>query len=286
MKKIVLKDLNTKRFTSLIKRSASMDNLIFITINGNSYESTSYNKNKSALKSVYADLEKMCSEYSNKIDEPVKVQFSNANKLISSLALVGGENVNITIDIEDDNYAKKITIKNEQISLTIACADKEAVDFLTIPEKVRDTLFENMSEFQYSIRISDDEFRYIKQLFALNKDSVRIFFSLYNGEVNVSEIESTDENVRLAVNSIIESGSYDTFNGFDKLYSKKISILEMNKKDDVNNYLKCFNKQYFDWIDCDNAFDIEYHTNKIKFVSYDEETSIKTYVMLTPVRFA
>lgn len=286
MSKISLKGVNTKRFVNLIKRSASLDNLIFITLKGNQFESTAYNKNKSALKSVYADLEMMCEEFENPIDDAVKIQFSNANKLIQVLSLVGADSVDVIFDIEDNNYAKKALVKNSDTAINVSCADKEAVDFLEIPENARHSIFEDSSKLQYSINVSDAEFKYMSSLFNLNKDTVRVFFNLIDGDVYVSEIESTDENVRQAVNEIIQDKKYDEFESFEKLYSKKLTISEYNNVSGDDKYLGCFNKSYFGWIDNDDNYTFEYHTNKIKIVSYDEESGIKTYVVLTPVRFA
>lgn len=286
MSKISLKCVNTKRFVNLIKRSASLDNLIFITLKGNQFESTAYNKNKSALKSVYADLEMMCEEFENPIDDAVKIQFSNANKLIQVLSLVGADSVDVIFDIEDNNYAKKALVKNSDTAINVSCADKEAVDFLEIPENARHSIFEDSSKLQYSINVSDAEFKYMSSLFGLNKDAVRVFFNLVDGDVYVSEIESTDENVRQAVNEIIQDKKYDEFESFEKLYSKKLTISEYNNVSGDDKYLGCFNKSYFGWIDNDDNYTFEYHTNKIKIVSYDEESGIKTYVVLTPVRFA
>lgn len=286
MSKISLNGVNTKRFLNLIKRSSSMDNLIFITLKGNQFESTAYNKNKSALKSVYADLEKMCDEFENPIDEAVKIQFSNASKVVQVLSLVGTENVDVIFDIEENNYAKKVLIKNADVSINVSCADKSAVDFLEIPEEARYSVFEDASKLQYSIGVTESEFKYMSSLFGLNKDAVRVFFTLTDGEVYVSEIESSDENVRQEVNEIIQNANYEAFDAFEKLYSKKLTISEFNNKSGVDKYLGCFNKSYFGWIDNDSNYTFEYHTNKIKIVSYDEESGIKTYVVLTPVRFA
>lgn len=286
MSKISLKGVNTKRFVNLIKRSSSMDNLIFITLKGNEFESTAYNRNKSALKSVYADLEKMCNEFNNEIDDAVKIQFSNASKLIQVLSLVGTENVDVIFDIEDNNYAKKALIKNNEVSINVSCADKDAVDFLEIPDAARHSIFEDTSKMLYSINIADNEFKYMSNLFGLNKDVVRVFFSLSNGEVYVSEIEPTDENVRQSVNDIIKDNNYAEFEKFEKLYSKKLSVLGYENNAEVTEYLGCFNKPYFGWVDNDKSYTFEYHTNKIKIVSYDDESGIKTYVVLTPVRFA
>lgn len=286
MSKVSLNGVNTKRFLNLIKRSSSMDNLIFITLKGNQFESTSYNKNKSALKSVYADLEKMCEEFSNENDAAIKIQFSNASKLVQVLSLVGSDNVDVIFDIEENNYAKKVLIRNADVSINVSCADKSAVDFLEIPEEARYTVFEDSSKLKYSIGVSESEFKYMSSLFALNKDAVRVFFTLDSNDVYVSEIESSDENVRQEVNEIIQNSNYVEFDKYEKLYSKKITITDFNNVADVDRYLGCFNKSYFGWIDNDNSYTFEFHSNKIKIVSYDEESGIKTYVVLTPVRFA
>ena len=286
MNKISLKGVKTKQFTSLIKRSASIDNMIFINIDGSKFESTSYNRNKSALKSVSADLEVMCEEYSNPISEPVKIQFSNATKVITTLTLVGDETLDVVFEIEDDNYAKKMVVKNSEMNVTVNCADKEAVDFLAIPETARHSIFEDVSKLQCSVNINENELKKIRGLFGLNKDSVRVFFNLVNGEeIVVSEIESTDENVRQTVNDLIQNNDYEGFRQFDKLYDKKIIHQEFSKNDGVENYLACFNKQYFDLIDSDKLYTIEFHSNKIKFISFDDD-NVRTYVVLTPVRFA
>lgn len=287
MKKISLKGVKTKQFTSLIKRSASIDNLIFITLNGSKFESTSYNRNKSALKSVSADLETMCDEFSNPIDEPVKIQFSNASKVVTTLALVGDETLDIVFDIEDDNYAKKMVVKNQEMNVTVSCADKEAVDFLSIPDAARQSIFENTENLQCSVTITESELKKMRGLFGLNKESIRVFFNLIDGgEIVVSEIEGTSDDVREAVNELIQDKNYEGFRKFEKLYDKKLIHTEFSKVDGVDNYLACFNKQYFDLIDSDKLYNIEFHTNKVKFISSDEETNVKTYVVLTPVRFA
>lgn len=281
-----MKGVKTRTFTALLKRCSSMDNLIFITLNGSEFESTAYNRNKSALKNVTVNLETMCEEFSNPIDEPVKVQFANANKLITTLGLVGDDSVDIIFEIEDDNYAKRVIIKNNEMNVTVNCADRQAVDFLEIPEKARHSIFEDTVNLQCSTNITESEFKKIKSLFGLNKESVRVFFNLVGGnEIIVSEIESSDENVRELVNNIIKEELYEDFRKFDKLYDKKLITTEFNKNDNVNNYLACFNKQWFDWIDIDKVYTIEFHSNKIKFISVDDD-GVKTYVVLTPVRFA
>ena len=285
MNKISLNGVNTKKFISLLKRSSSMDNLIFITLNGSEFESTAYNKTKSALKAVYANLEKVCDCSNNPFDGPVKIQFANANKLIQVLSLAGNENVSVVFDVEDNNYAKKVYVTNDEVNLTVACADKAAVDFLEIPEANKKSIFEDMTNLQYSISINDNEFKYLSNLFSLDKDSVRVFFNLTDGEVYVSEIESTDENVRSEVNEIINESNYEAFQKYEKLYSKKLNLVELDNPKDLKNHLACYNKLYFDWIDNDKFYYVEFHSNKVKFISYNDE-DVKTYVILTPVRFA
>ena len=285
MKKIVLKNCDVKEFNTLIKRSASLDNFIFINLHGSKFESTAYNKNKSALKSITADLTKYCETFvSDCGDELVKIQFTNAGKLISVLGLVGTEGVDVTFFIEDNGYAKKVVVENTEVNLTVPAADKEALAFLEIPDHARHTIFEDNTTLEYKVGISENEFKYLSQLFALNKESCRVCFSISNDVVTVSEIESTDENVREIVNGYLSDGNIPEFDAFDKLYSKKLTY-ESFENFSEEGYLKCFNKSYFVWIDSDEHYDIEFHSNKIKFISVDEKGT-KTYVVLTPVPFA
>ena len=285
MKKIVLKNCDVKEFNSLIKRSASLDNFIFINVRGSQFESTAYNKNKSALKSITADLNQYCESFVNELeDELVKIQFTNAGKLISVLGLVGTEGVDVTFYIEDNGYAKKVVVANVEVNLTVPAADKEALAFLEIPEHARHTIFEDDSTLEYKVGISENEFKYLSQLFALNKESCRVFFSISGDVVLVSEIESTDENVRETVNGFLDDGKILEFDAFDKLYTKKLTYENLESKSE-EPYLRCFNKSYFVWIDSDEHYDIEFHSNKIKFISVDAKGT-KTYVVLTPVRFA
>lgn len=285
MKKIVLKNCDVKEFNTLIKRSASLDNFIFINLHGSKFESTAYNKNKSALKSITADLTKYCETFvSDCGDELVKIQFTNAGKLISVLGLVGTEGVDVTFFIEDNGYAKKVVVENTEVNLTVPAADKEALAFLEIPDHARHTIFEDNTTLEYKVGISENEFKYLSQLFALNKESCRVCFSISNDVVTVSEIESTDENVREIVNGYLSDGNIPEFDAFDKLYSKKLTY-ESFENFSEEGYLRCFNKSYFVWIDSDEHYDIEFHSNKIKFISVDEKGT-KTYVVLTPVPFA
>jgi len=285
MKKIVLKNVDVKELNQLFKRSSSLDNFIFINVRGSQFESTAYNKNKSALKSISADLNQYCETFVNELgDELVKIQFTNAGKLISVLGLVGTEGVDVTFYIEDNGYAKKVVVENSEVNLTVPAADKEALAFLEIPDHARHTIFEDTSTLEYKVGISENEFKYLSQLFALNKESCRVFFSISGDVVLVSEIESTDENVREVVNNLLEEGKILEFDAFDKLYTKKLSYDNMENNSD-EPYLRCFNKSYFVWIDSDEHYDIEFHSNKIKFISVDEKGT-KTYVVLTPVRFA
>lgn len=280
-----MKGVNSRKFTQLLKRSVSLDAMVFISLQGSQFESTSYNRNKSALKSVSADLEVMCEEFSNPFDESVKIQFSNANKLITTIGLVGDEDVDLVFDIADDNYAKKLTVKNSEMNVTVNCADKEAVDFLEIPDTAKHNIFEDMSKLQISLNITDGEMKKVRSLLGLNKDNARVFFNLVGeDEIVVSEIESTDENVRTVVNDLIQNGDYDGFRKFDKLYDKKLIHTEFALTKGVDNYLGCFNKQYFELIDSDKFYTIEFHTNKVKFISFDDD-NVKTYVVMTPVRF-
>lgn len=279
--------VDRKGIVNLLKKSSSLDNMVFINIDGSKFESTAYNRNKSALKSVTADLEKFCEEYSNPIDGLVKVQFANASKLLTTLSLVGDEDVDVIFEInEDDNYATKAVIKNSEMNVTVNCADKEAVDFLEIPETARHSIFEDTSKLQMSVSINDNEFKKIKGLFGLNKDSVRVFFNLVGDDIILSEVESTDENVRSTINTMLQDNDFSGFREFNKLYDKKLVCTDFSKNDNVNDYLACFNKQWFDWLDIEKFYNIEFHTNKIKFISFDDDENVKTYVVLTPVRFA
>lgn len=285
MKKIVLKNCDVKEFNSLIKRSASLDNYIFINIRGSRFESTAYNKNKSALKSITADLQNYCEEYVNELGEDlVKIQFSNATKLVSVLSLVGTEGIDVTFFIEDNGYAKKVIVENIEINLTVPAADKEALAFLEIPEHARHTIFDDDSTLEYKVGITESEFKYLTQLFQLNKESCRVCFSITGNVVTVSEIESTDENVREAVNTLLNDYNIEEFDAFEKLYAKKLNYETIENRTN-DGYLRCFNKSYFVWIDSDEHYDIEFHSNKIKFISVDEKGT-KTYVVLTPVPFA
>jgi hypothetical protein len=285
MKKIVLKNCDVREFNNLIKKSASLDNFIFINVQGNKFESTSYNKNKSALKSISANLQEYCEEFVNELgDELVKIQFTNASKLSSVLGLVGTDNVDVVFYIEDNGYAKKVVVNNTEVNLTMPAADKEALSFLEIPDHARHTIFEDDSTLEYKVGITENEFKYLSQLFQLNKESCRVCFSISNDVVLVSEIESTDENVRETVNGLLDEGNIPEFNNFEKLYTKRLTYDTFENRT-VDGYLKCFNKSYFVWIDSDEHYDIEFHSNKIKFISVDEKGT-KTYVVLTPVRFA
>lgn len=285
MKKIILKNCDVKEFNSLIKRSASLDNLIFINIRGSKFESTAYNKNKSALKSITADLANYCGEYINELeDELVKIQFTNASKLISVLSLVGTDGIDVTFFIEENGYAKKVVVENIEVNLTVPAADKEAIAFMEIPDQARHKVFEDMSTLEYKVGITENEFKYLTQLFQLNKESCRVCFSITGNVVTVSEIESTDENVRDVVNGLLNDVNIPEFDAFDKLYSKKLNYTAFENQTD-EGYLRCFNKSYFVWIDTDEHYDIEFHSDKIKFISIDEKGA-KTYVVLTPVRFA
>jgi hypothetical protein len=285
MKKIVLKNCDVKEFNSLIKRSASLDNFIFINVRGSQFESTAYNKNKSALKSISADLTQYCESFTNELgDELVKIQFTNAGKLISVLSLVGTDGVDVTFFIEENGYAKKVVVANIEVNLTVPAADKEALAFLEIPDHARHTIFEDDSTLEYKVGITENEFKYLSQLFQLNKESCRVFFSISGSVVLDSEIESTDENVRETVNGLLDEGKILEFDAFDKLYTKKLTYENLEAKTE-EPYLRCFNKSYFVWIDSDEHYDIEFHSNKIKFISVDDKGT-KTYVVLTPVRFA
>ncbi len=293
MRKISLKNVETKRFTNLIKRSASMDRMIFTTVKGSEFESIAYNQHKTALKSVESDLEKICESYENECgDEAVKIQFGDANKLVSVLQLVGTDSVNITFDIEDNNFAKKICVENDEVSMNVACADPGAVDFLTLEESKKDKVFNDTTNLQFSINISENEFKYMQQLFGLNKESVRVFFHKNGDDVYMSEIESTDENVRQELNDIItrarggEEDAYNAFNQYEKMYSKRLNISDFENFGGEENFLTCFNKPYFGWVDNDKLYTIEFHLNRIKINSFDEENFVKTSVVLAPVMFA
>ena len=285
MKKIVLKNCDAREFNNLIKKSSSLDNFIFINVQGNKFESTAYNKNKSALKSISANLQEYCEEFVNELgEELVKIQFSNASKFSSVLGLAGTDNVDVVFYIEDNGYAKKVMVNNTEVNLTLPAADKEALAFLEIPDHARHTIFEDDSTLEYKVGITENEFKYLSQLFQLNKESCRVCFSIRNDVVLVSEIESTDENVRETVNNLLDEGNILEFNDFEKLYTKRLAYDTFeNRTSDC--YLKCFNKSYFVWIDSDEHYDIEFHSNKIKFISVDSKGT-KTYVVLTPVRFA
>ena len=294
MRKINLVNVETKRFINLIKRSSSMDKMIFITVKGSEFESIAYNQYKTALKSVESDLGKICENYENECgDEPVKIQFGDANKLITALSLVGTDKVNISFDIEENNFAKKISVENEEVSMNVACADPEAVDFLTLDDSKKDIVFNDNSHLQFSININENEFKYMQNLFGLNKESVRVFFHKQGDDIFMSEVESSDENVRVELNDIItrfrDSGEIGAFNDFlnnEKMYNKRIKLTEYENFSGQDNFLACYNKPYFAWIDNDKFYTFEFHSNRMKINSFDEENCVKTCVMLAPVMFA
>ena len=293
MRKISLKNVETKRFLNLVKRSSSMDRMMFITIKGSDFESIAYNQHKTALKSVESDLEKICESYDNECgDETIKIQLGDTAKLISSLTLIGSENVDIIFDIEDNNFAKKVCIQNEEAYVNVPCADPEAVDFLTLDEEKKDRIFNDTSALHFSINIKENEFKYIQSLFGLNKESVRVFFYKKGDDVFVSEIESTDENVRADLNETInnarsgEESAFNDFFNYEKMYNKRLNISDYENFSGEENFLACFNKQYFGWVDNDKLYTMELHKNRMKVCSFDEENCVKTSVVLAPVTFA
>lgn len=292
MRKISLKNVETKSFTNLIKRSSSMDKMIFTTVKGSEFESIAYNKQRSGLKAVESDLEKICEEYVNECgDESVKIQFSDASKLLSVLQFVGSESVNITFDIEDNNFARKICIHTGEGYVNVPCADPEAVDFLTLDEDKKNAIFNNTTNIQFSFNINENEFRYMKSLFGLNGESARVFFQKRGDEVYMSEVESTDENVRLELNDILKNAREDDENAFkafsncEKMYCKKLNISDYENFGGKDDYLSCFNKQFFGWVDTDKSYTIEFYPNRMVISSFDEENCIKTTLAISPVSF-
>jgi len=292
MRKISLKNVETKSFTNLIKRSSSMDKMIFTTVKGSEFESIAYNKQRSGLKAVESDLEKICEEYVNECgDESVKIQFSDASKLLSVLQFVGGESVNITFDIEDNNFARKICIHTGEGYVNVPCADPEAVDFLTLDEDKKNAIFNNTTNIQFSFNINENEFRYMKSLFGLNGESARVFFQKRGDEVYMSEVESRDENVRIELNDIIkrarsdEKDAFEAFANCEKMYCKKLNFTDYENFDGKDDYLSCFNKKFFEWADIDKSYTIEFYPNRIVISSFDEETCTKTTLALSPVSF-
>lgn len=293
MRRIVLKNVETKRFINIIKRSSSMDRMIFITVIGSEFESIAYNQHKTALKSVESDLGKICEEYENECgEEPVKIQFGDGNKLVNALSLVGTEKVNISFEVEYNNFAKKISVENEEVSINVACADPEAIDFLTLDETKKDKVFNDTSNLQFSININENEFKYMQQLFGMNKESVRVFFHKKGDDVFMSEVESSDENVRAELNDTItrvrqgEEEAFNEFVNYEKMYSKKLNISDYENFSGEENFLACFNKPYFGWVDNDKLYTFEFHMNRIKISSFDEDNCVKTSVVLAPVMFA
>lgn len=293
MRRIVLKNVETKRFINLIKRSSSMDRMIFITVRGSEFESIAYNQHKTALKAVESDLGKICEEYENECgEEPVKIQFGDGNKLVNALSLVGTDKVNISFEVEDNNFAKKISVENEEVSINVACADPEAIDFLTLDETKKDKVFNDTANLQFSININENEFKYMQQLFGMNKESVRVFFHKKGDDVFMSEVESSDENVRAELNETItrvrqgEDEAFNEFVNYEKMYSKKLNISDYENFSGEENFLACFNKPYFGWVDNDKLYTFEFHMNRIKISSFDEDNCVKTSVVLAPVMFA
>lgn len=293
MRRITLKNVETKRFANLIKRSSSMDKMIFTTIRGSEFESIAYNQHRTAIKSVESDLGKICDEYVNECgEEAVKIQFSDSSKLVSALSLVGTERVNISFDIEDNNFAKKICVENDEVSMNVACADPDAVDFLMLPEDKKQAVFNDTSNLQFSINVMENEFKFMQNLFGLNKESVRVFFHKSGDDVYISEVESSDENVRNELNSIINSvrsgdaEAFENFVKYEKMYSKKLNFSDYESFSDEDNFLACFNKTFFGWVDNDKSYVFEFHKHRMKITSFDEEGCVKTSVIIAPVMFA
>lgn len=295
MRKILLKNVEVKRFMNLVKRSSSMDRMMFITVKGSEFESIAYNQHKTALKSVESDLEKICESYENECgDETVKIQLGDAGKLIYALDKLGVDTVNISFDIEDNNFAKKIYIEteDEDVYVNVPCADPEAVDFLTIDEKNKDRVFNDTTNIQFSMNINEAEFKYIQNLFNLNKESVRVFIHKNGDDVFISEVESRDENLRAELNETIgrvkngDEGAFEDFMKCEKMYCKRFNHSDYENFSGEDHYIGCFNKKYFEWVDSDKQYTFEFHLNRVKISSFDEETCVKTSVVLAPVTFA
>ena len=84
----------------------------------------------------------------------------------------------------------------------------------------------------------------------------------------------------------INNEDFEGFRNFEKLYCKTLNTSEFDDVAGVENHLACFNKQYFFWADNDKRYTIEFHNNRIKIVSYDDESGMKTFLVLTSIKFA
>ena len=214
-------------------------------------------------------------------------------------SLVGGLNqqtrgVENALPFEDNNFAKKIYIEteDEDVYVNVPCADPEAVDFLTIDEKNKDRVFNDTTNIQFSMNINEAEFKYIQNLFNLNKESVRVFIHKNGDDVFISEVESRDENLRAELNETIgrvkngDEGAFEDFMKCEKMYCKRFNHSDYENFSGEDHYIGCFNKKYFEWVDSDKQYTFEFHLNRVKISSFDEETCVKTSVVLAPVTFA
>lgn len=281
--KIVLKAVDTKKFSSLLKRTGSIDRLVFLNITGAHLDSIAYNQNKSVVKRVESDLNFYCQEYTNKNENQVKFLFTNVNKFLSALSLVGTDDVNIVLSYED-GFGKKATISNKTISMNIVCGES-ALAPIEMPAKAKESVFNDYSKLVYGFGIDSKEFKYINSLFDINKDGTKVFFSKYGNVVHVSEIEAKSDAELDKVNSIVANDDYDGFRTWEKLYDKIVETDNVKIANDNENHISAYAKAFFTWVDSDNDFTFEIHENKLKIISTEDETSTKSTVVIMPIQF-
>lgn len=286
MSKIVLKNLDTKKFISVIKRSSALDKMIFVNVEGTKFDSVAFNgNNKTVVKRVESDLSALCEEFENENTGLVKFLFTNANKLIQALSLVGTDDVTMVLHYDETGFGVKAEIFNKTTRMNIVCGEK-ALAPIEMPVAAKTAVFGDKSKLVYSFGIDEKEFKYFTSLFEINKEAIRVYFSKYGDTVYLNEIEAKTNDEIDKVMDLVANDDFDGFRAWEKLYNKEIDIRQLTDgATPAENYISAYNKPFFDYVDGDNLFDFEVHQNKLIIYSSDEETATKSTVVIMPIKF-
>ena len=171
MKKAKIENINLEYFKEFINRLRTIDNQIHLKLDNNELKSNVYAPGKSLVKSQSTDQSNIF-QFKKNLSETIKMGFYDGKKLLDYLKELNPESVLGELvyseDDDEDNLAKYLLIRDNQIKIKIGCVD-EVLSFLDIPDDKLESVFSDKDQ-QFKFNINSNTLKKIDNLSRLDSD--------------------------------------------------------------------------------------------------------------------
>ena len=218
MDKLQIEKVNVKEFGNFVSSLIPISDFIYLKATQDELTSTCYLPQKDAVKLHKSKLETVF-KTSQTIDKQVKIAFFDGNKVMNALSFFNGVTPQgtLTLSENEDHYlATSLVLRDNDLSITLACAEP-SLGFSDIPDdKLQSILDSNDSKFNFVLE--NDMIKKLKSLFKLEGDKDTFTVHLANDKVNV---------VGKAYNVFAGSPDQTQVSEYTStLYKKYLSLLE------------------------------------------------------------